>query len=98
MPYSPHTLPVANAKRLSAHRMGYGRQHEKWRKVILSRDPICVMCKKARATQADHIMPITRGGSQWSYDNGQGLCHQCHSRKTHDEMQVVPKLNEVKKS
>ena len=77
--------------RPSRQARGYGRQHEKWRKLILHRDPLCVMCvknpfrfPKRKATVADHIIPLKQGGT-FALSNGQGLCHSCHARKTrHD--------------
>jgi len=51
---------------------------------VLARDPVCRICWKAAATVADHIKPLSRGGD-WSLENGQGLCHPCHSRKTAQE-------------
>ena len=50
--------------------------------MILARDVLCVVptCKRP-ATQADHIIPLSMGGT-WALENGQGLCHQHHSSKT----------------
>ena len=62
---------------------GYGSDHRRWRERILDRDPLCVKCLDKgivkAATDADHIDP---NGSRLALDNGQGLCHECHSRKT----------------
>ena len=60
---------------------GYGAMHRRWRSAILHRDPICTDCHQAPSTEADHIIPLSRGGG-WSLANGQGLCKPCHSRKT----------------
>jgi 5-methylcytosine-specific restriction endonuclease McrA len=35
----------------------------------------------AISTEADHIIPISRGGDE-SMENLQGACHACHSHKT----------------
>ena len=56
-------------------------QHRRWRKLVLARDAICVDCGEALATDADHKVPLSKGGS-WALSNGQGLCHRCHSVKT----------------
>ena len=56
--------------------------------LVLARDPLCVDYKAqgkiVPATDADHIVALARGGD-WSEDNGQGLCHSCHSLKTRRE-------------
>jgi 5-methylcytosine-specific restriction protein A len=76
-----------DAKRGSAHARGYGRRHERWRNIVIARDPLCrinIMCDKdfpAPSTDADHVIPINAGGD-WSLENGQGACHACHSYKT----------------
>lgn len=71
--------------RESAAKRGYDRRHQKWRRMILARDPWCKMCNRAPATEADHIIPISRGGERFALDNGQALCKPCHSRKTAGE-------------
>ena len=48
---------------------------------MLHRDPICKLCNRAPLTDADHILPRSRGGED-TLENLQGLCHTCHSRKT----------------
>lgn len=76
-----------DSRRGSASSRGYGRFHEKWRRQIIARNPLCtinVLCDKsfpAFSTDADHIVAINDGGD-WSLENGQGSCHACHSYKT----------------
>lgn len=46
------------------------------------------MCGDAVATVADHIEPLDPRNpyaGNWSLNNGQGLCHGCHSKKTYAE-------------
>ena len=38
-----------------------------------------------RATEADHIVPVSRGGAEYDVSNGQALCASCHSKKTASE-------------
>jgi 5-methylcytosine-specific restriction enzyme A len=66
-------------------------QTAKWkvcRAIVLARDPICVECKRAAATQADHkerAQTIARLYGIAEFFNParcQGLCKSCHSRKT----------------
>lgn len=40
----------------------------------------CAHCKKKRKLEADHIMPISRGGSNFAF-NLQGLCRICNAEK-----------------
>jgi 5-methylcytosine-specific restriction protein A len=64
---------------------GYDARHRRWRTMVLARHPVCTMCRLQSASVADHIVPLNprdpRGGD-WSLENGQGLCHACHNRKT----------------
>jgi 5-methylcytosine-specific restriction protein A len=75
-------------RRGSAASRGYGRYHERWRKLVLHRDPLCKIahfCKGlAPATIADHVVPLKRGGD-WKLENGQGACEPCHNWKTRTE-------------
>ena len=54
---------------------------------MLERDPICVICHEAPATQADHY-PLTlrqlvaKRMDPTDPKHGRGLCHSCHSRYT----------------
>jgi len=45
---------------------------------------ICEICKKARATEVDHIRPVSSGGTD-DLDNLQGLCADCHAKKSSNE-------------
>jgi len=40
------------------------------------------VCDGAKEAQADHIVPIARGGARYDLANGQTLCIRCHARKT----------------
>lgn len=61
-------------------------KHRHWARMILSRHPICCSCQEAPSAHADHITPLKQGGD-YSLENGQGLCHPCHNRKTSKENQ-----------
>lgn len=73
----------------SAASRGYGRRHEKWRKLVLHRDPLCKINKTPGCTAelprpstiADHVTPVNAGGD-WAMENGQGACEPCHNWKT----------------
>jgi len=83
MPNAPKSIKPIKAQRPGATARGYNYQHQQWRKMILMRHPICdhAGCYQ-RATEADHIVPISKGGKRFDLDNGQGLCHKHHSEKT----------------
>jgi len=61
--------------------------HRAFRTQVLARDPICVLCRKARATEADHYPTdrrelVRQGLNPNDPKRGRGLCHRCHSRAT----------------
>ena len=91
MPMRPprHHIPKREAERGTAASRGYNARHRRWRKLVLARDPACVMCLEmghvTPATVADHVNPIdpaNPAAGDWSLENGQGLCQTCHNRKT----------------
>ena len=60
---------------------GYSGKWLRLRRMVINRDPLCVICQKSAATDVDHIVPLNQGGTN-KLSNLQGLCHSCHSRKT----------------
>jgi 5-methylcytosine-specific restriction endonuclease McrA len=50
------------------------------RKQILSGEPYCHWCKRAKAFTADHLVEVDRGGSN-DIDNLVPACHKCNSRR-----------------
>lgn len=56
------------------------------RRVVLGRDPLCVLCLQegiVRASEVvDHIQSMQDGGAQFDLENLQGLCVICHNRKS----------------
>ncbi len=76
--------------RPSACARGYGRKWQKRKTIYLFKNPLCKLCGDAGLVAAakcvDHIIPSTpdRPGF-WDPDNWQGLCTQCHSKKTATE-------------
>ena len=63
------------------------RGHRSFRRAVLDRDPICVVCGIAVATVADHY-PVERrdlvaqGLDPNDPARGRGLCATCHARTT----------------
>lgn len=78
----------AEQRRGSAHRRGYGGPgHDRFRRQVLARDPICVDCRRRPSVHADHY-PLSRrdlvrqGLNPNDPERGRGLCGRCHSRET----------------
>ena len=63
------------------------RGHQRFREAVLARDPICVLCLRARSTVADHHPDERRDLVAAGLDpndptRGRGLCKGCHDRWT----------------
>ena len=93
-----HEQPtVADKAEATQHERNRTR-NEPWRKwyhtahwrnlrtLVLSRDPVCMICQRFASTVADHIKPHK---GMWSLfcdlANLQGLCKSCHDTKTATE-------------
>lgn len=78
----------ADRQRGTATQRGYGQQHEqRFRRRVLDRDPICVICKTKTATVADHWPTsrrqlVTQGLDPNDPQHGRGLCASCHGTET----------------
>lgn len=78
----------AEQARGTATQRGYGSQHRKrFRRRVLDRDKVCVLCQAAPAVHADH-WPTSRrdlvaaGLDPNDPQHGRGLCPPCHSKHT----------------
>lgn len=73
--------------RPSARERGYDARWERARADYLARHPLCAeglrQWRSELATVVDHVRPH-RGNRErfWSAENWQGLCEECHNRKT----------------
>lgn len=65
--------------RPTAYQRGYNSAYRSARIETLKRDPICTMCGMAPSTQADHIVPLSRGGSNEA-GNLRGVCARCNHK------------------
>ena len=74
---------------MSKHHDRHGLSGRRWRRlrrVALDRDGWrCQSCGRAGRLEADHVVPLERGGAPWSLDNLQVLCRGCHIAKTRAE-------------
>ena len=52
---------------------------------------MCAMCKVAAATELDHIVALSNGGTN-DEDNLQGLCAACHEIKTTADLGYKPRV------
>jgi 5-methylcytosine-specific restriction protein A len=82
-----HPKP-AWAKPATATKRVTGRKLQRMRAQLFTANPLCVMCEAegrvTRATQRDHIVPLSEGGADDS-SNEQGLCEACHEIKSKAE-------------
>ena len=71
---------LAERPRATPSERGYGAEWQRIRRVFLRENPCCVLCGQP-ATDVDHIVPLSRGGTH-DAENLQALCHSHHSQKT----------------
>lgn len=78
----------AATQRGTRSQRGYGWAWEQLRAKVLTREPLCRMCRAAGraviATTVDHIKPKHLGGTDHEA-NLQPLCKPCHDAKTAKE-------------
>lgn len=60
---------------------GYDARWRRIRAVFLATHRICGQCSKAQATEVDHIIPLSQGGTD-ADSNLRARCKSCHSRRT----------------
>lgn len=64
-------------------------------KIIQAQDGVCKRAHcEAPATDVDHILPLWVGGTNRD-DNLEGLCVDCHKRKTRAEAKARGKVNRI---
>lgn len=98
VPGCPALYPRTEGSRCARHRTEARRArtdnkvystkgHRTFRAAVLARDPVCVLCRTAIATVADHHPQSRRelealGLNPNDPQYGRGLCHRCHSIET----------------
>lgn len=60
------------------------------RLATLARQPVCMICHEAPSVEVDHIIGIAecrrrKLGNPNAMSNAQGLCADCHAKKTTEE-------------
>lgn len=76
--------PKAWANRSDAWGKGSTRKWRSFRAKRLEDEPQCRRCGR-RATEVDHIIPLSEGGSKWDAANCQSLCDDCHDVKSDED-------------
>jgi 5-methylcytosine-specific restriction protein A len=66
-----------------------GRTLQRIRRAWFTEHPLCAECERngrvSLAVELDHIIALTNGGKDFDQDDGknrQGLCKECHEKKT----------------
>ncbi|TET88539.1 MAG: HNH endonuclease [Sulfurovum sp.] len=103
-PYEAHRRYVKkNPKRIShlkarryAREKGAEGNHtlEEWQYLCIKHDNKCVFCREAKKLTKDHIVPLSKGGSDY-ITNIQPMCRNCNSKK-HIHIYEYPELLEAK--
>lgn len=62
-----------------------GRLWVRLRNRILTEQPVCTICGARPSEEVDHIIPVSKGGTDES-DNLQGACKRCHEEKTRNDL------------
>ena len=81
-----HSRQLDRRRETQAQRGYNSRGHRRFRRAVLARDPLCVLCGDV-ATVADHFPTsrrdlITQGLNPNDPKRGRGLCASCHGRET----------------
>jgi len=54
--------------------------HREWTELLNKYEGKCLQCGSTENIEADHVVPITKGGSN-SIENIQPLCRRCNRKK-----------------
>ncbi len=81
---APHAPAPTPDVRPSASRRFYGRDHERWRKFVITNHPICRRCELSGrlvpAAIGHHLIEVTdRPDLRLVVANGVGVCGDCHN-------------------
>lgn len=90
LPKSKQIFPKVKPQRRQDDSFYHNTHWRKLRDYYIKSHPLCEECKRKgrvrKATEVDHITPISDGGSRYNTANLQALCKSCHSRKTMKEI------------
>ncbi|MEV6638441.1 HNH endonuclease [Actinoplanes sp. NPDC051470] len=80
-PYGVSRCPTHKPRRhhvKTRQQRGYTEEYLTNRRIILKDDPICSICLRRKATTADHIVPLSKGGTN-KLNNLRPACLPCNS-------------------
>ncbi|WP_155053930.1 HNH endonuclease [Streptomyces blattellae] len=66
--------------RPTAWQRGYTTEYQRNRRWLLQSNPLCALCNVAKATTADHVLPLSKGGTN-HIDNLRPACGPCNYRR-----------------
>ncbi|WP_339306506.1 HNH endonuclease signature motif containing protein [Paenibacillus sp. FSL R5-0519] len=88
---NPINIARLKAARYQREKNAEGSHTEKeWQLVKERHNNKCAMCKEDKFLTKDHIIPLSKGGSDY-IENIQPLCRNCNSKK-HDKILGTPTL------
>jgi 5-methylcytosine-specific restriction endonuclease McrA len=64
----------------SAYRRGYDKAHQRLRRLAIAQHPYCTDCGTNADLCADHVVPLSRGGTN-TLSNYAVRCRRCNSSK-----------------
>lgn len=70
----------SNKRRAARAEAGGGFTDYEWNQLVKEQSNRCLACGKNKKLTADHVIPLSKGGSS-NIDNIQGLCKSCNSSK-----------------
>ena len=76
----PACIKVYERARGSAHQRGYDHQHQRLAKQAIAAHPYCADCHSTEDLCADHIVPLSRGGTN-TPSNYQVRCRSCNTAR-----------------
>lgn len=78
---NPDKLRIKSSKRRTAKtKAGGSFTVEQWKILCNKHDSKCLCCGKKKKLTADHVIPVSKGGTS-NIDNIQPLCLSCNSKK-----------------
>ena len=86
----PERIAHLKARRYAAERNAQGSHSLiEWQELKQKHDNKCAHCKEEKKLTKDHIVPLSKGGTDY-ISNIQPLCRNCNSKKwTHENPELV---------
>jgi 5-methylcytosine-specific restriction endonuclease McrA len=78
--YNENMTRAAHKRRARLESIGGSYTQEEWIEVLVRFDNLCAKCARPSKLEVDHIIPISKGGSNY-IGNIQPLCRSCNAKK-----------------